>query len=132
MVVRPLVAGRLFVKTGSRRHICLKSQNRLDAFRHAGLVKLHGAEQSPVVGDGQRRHAELHRPFHQIRNPDRTVEETVFGMVMEMDKTAMGLHAVITPILLIFLIANNFFLSPPMAPSRSGSAPAVRASGVSV
>jgi hypothetical protein len=54
-------------------------------------VKFDRAVDIPVVRDGDRRHPEFLRLFHQLLRPHQAIEEGVFRVEMEVDE-GIGRH----------------------------------------
>src|SRR5579864_1109098 len=72
--------------TGS--DICLVTDDGVDAIRLAFAVKLDGAIQVAVIGEGQGIHALLFGVLHEFGNAVRAVEQAVVAMAMEMNEVA--------------------------------------------
>ena len=68
-VVAPLAHVLLRVVVGSARH-----------------VEVRDAEHVAVVGEGERRHAQLDRPLHHVRDARRGVEDREVGVVVQVDE----------------------------------------------
>ncbi len=90
-VVHGLVAaGAALGVTGAARHVDLAAEDGLDALLLARLVELDGAEHVAVVGERHRSHAERLRPGDEVLDLERTVEQRVLRMDVEMDE--LGCH----------------------------------------
>ncbi len=89
------------------------ADNRLDALFKCLLVKLHHAKKVSVIGQRNRRHAQVGALPHQHRNPDGTVDDRVLGVQMQMNE---GLsHGVSLRSPLIDRLSNSFFLAVGMS-----------------
>ena len=75
------------VKAGARRDVDLTADNRMDARRLCRLVEVDHPVHDAVIRDGNRRLANLLDTLHQPLDPTGAVEQTVFGMQMQMDKS---------------------------------------------
>ena len=64
-------------------HIHLVADDRLDARLGAELQQLDGAIHDAVVGEGQGRHAQRHRPFHHRRQLGGAIQQAVVAVVVE-------------------------------------------------
>jgi hypothetical protein len=101
-VVPPLVRlapqHRLLVVAQLRRDVGLDADHRLDA-RAGGLPEeVVGAVHVAVVGDGDRRHAQLADLLEHLLEPSGTVEHGVFGVHMQMDERVAGRHGAAPPV----------------------------------
>ena len=65
-------------------HVGLEPDDGLDAGLAALLVELDDAGEHPVVGDGQGRHAQLHRPADQVVHLAGPVERRVVGVDVQV------------------------------------------------
>ncbi len=68
------------------RHIGLASDDWFDSGVGGFLVKFDRAKEIAVVGYGHGRHLILGRFFHQLPRPDRTVEQRIFSMEVEVNE----------------------------------------------
>ena len=66
--------------------IDLTADNRLDTLFLAFFIKINHTEHDAVVCDSHAVHAQLLHPAHQFLDPGCTVQQTVFGMYMQMCK----------------------------------------------
>ncbi len=80
------------VEPAGGRNVDFAADNRLDVALLRGLVKLYGAKKIAVVGHRHGRHFQLRGAVHQLADFARTVEQTVVGMKMQMNKI-LGSHA---------------------------------------
>ena len=71
-------------------YIYLAADDGLDVGLAAGGVEVHHAVEGPVVGDGQRIHAQLAGAGDQLRDAADAVEHTVFGVYVEVGKRQTG------------------------------------------
>jgi hypothetical protein len=76
--------GAVFAVAGGNIHFT--AQDRLDSLVRALGEELHGAEDVPVVRDGDRFHVESASSIQQLTDPDRAVQEAVFRMNMKMNE----------------------------------------------
>ena len=72
------------------RHVSFATNDRLDAGARRFLVKFDRAEEISVIGDGDRRHLEFLRFFHQLLHPHRTIQERILGVQVEMNEGITG------------------------------------------
>jgi hypothetical protein len=89
-VVRLLLAAAIVA--AAARDVRLHPQDGVHAFLLAGFVELDGAEEAAVVGDGERRHAELGRAGHHGVDARGAVEQAVVGVDVEVDEIRVGIR----------------------------------------
>ena len=77
-----------FVKTGAGGNVDLTADDGLDACFFRCLVKLHAPIHHPVVGAGNGSLSAFLHPVHQLVDAAGTVQQTVFGMDVEVDKVS--------------------------------------------
>src|ERR1700746_767360 len=70
----------------TRGHVNFATDNRLNSGFLRSLIKLDDPIHVAMVGNGNRRHPVFDRPFHQVRDPDRAVQERVFSVQVEMNE----------------------------------------------
>ena len=70
------------VKPGPGRHIDLAADDRLDALRLAGAVKINDPIHSAVVGDSHGGLSQLLHPLHQLGDTAGPVQKGIFRMVV--------------------------------------------------
>ena len=75
------------VKAGAWGHIDFAADDGLDPGFFGGAVKIDHAEHGAVIGDGAGRLAQLLQPFHQTLDPAGAVQETVFGMNVQVHES---------------------------------------------
>ena len=75
----------------ARRHVGFATDDRFDARLFRFLIKFDRAVEIAMIGDGDGRHPEFLRLFHQLPHPHRAIEEGVFGVKMEVDE-GIGRH----------------------------------------
>src|SRR5437763_8956897 len=78
----------ILVRTGG--DIGFAADNGLYASRHRALIKIDRAEEVAVIGHRNCRHLHFDSLFHQLSNPDGTIEEGVFGVQVEMNEGVAG------------------------------------------
>ena len=69
---------------------------RLRLDRVASVAKLGHARHDAVVGDGDCGHAEIGRAAHHVLHVSRSVEQRIFGMVMQVDERHGSLASPVT------------------------------------
>jgi hypothetical protein len=82
---------------GSRSNIDFAPNDGFDSFLAGGLVKLDGAKEIAVIGHRDCLHAGFPNFFHQGRDLVGSIEKTVLGMDVEMDKSVNGRHSKLLP-----------------------------------
>ena len=82
MVVPVLSAAGFAVETGTRRHVNLTAEDRLDALRAGFFIKIDTAEHDAVIGDRGAVHAKLLDSGNVLFDLVRSVQKAVFGMYM--------------------------------------------------
>ena len=91
-MVGGLVYTGLFVLVGSRRDIRLYAEDGLDSVRLALHVEVGDPVHHAVVGDGEGGHLHLRRPLYEVGEAIRAVEQTEFGVAVDMDEVLAGNH----------------------------------------
>ena len=84
LIVRPIL-------DRTRRHVGLATDDRLHPRILRRLVKFNRTEKISVIGYRHRWHPEFRDLFHQLRHSNRTVEERVLRMQVEMNE-GVGRH----------------------------------------
>ena len=82
MVVPVLSAAGFAVETGTRRHVNLTAEDRLDALRAGFFIKIDTAEHDAVIGDRGAVHAKFFDSGDVLFDLVRAVQKAVFGMYM--------------------------------------------------
>lgn len=80
------VAGRVAGEAGVGGHVDLAAEDRLDPGLPGRPVELDRPRDDPVVGEGEGRHREVHRPPNELPDPAHGVQERVLGVDVEVDK----------------------------------------------
>ena len=75
------------VEPGAGRDVHLTADDRVDALRLAGAVKIHAAVHHAVVGDGDAGLAQLLHPLGQRIDAARAVQQGILRMHMKMGKS---------------------------------------------
>jgi len=70
----------------SRRHVDLTPEDRFDPGPIHLLEKIDGTEHVPVIGHRHRRHGQLANTVTQCSHPNRTVQEAVFGVKVQVNE----------------------------------------------
>ena len=73
-----------FIKSSPGRHINLAPDNRMDALRLAGPIKINGTVHDAVVGDGAGSLAQLLDAPGQIAYATGAVQQAILRMYMKM------------------------------------------------
>ena len=91
------VVYRCFVESGSGSNINFDTDNGFDAGLGRFFIKLNGAKHGPVIGGSHRMHAELGGALQQVVDTNGTIQKTVLGVHVEMDKIRNigGCHRII-------------------------------------
>ncbi len=76
----------LLQKSTARSDITFAPEDRMDPLLLHNAKKIDRSVHHSMVGDGTGRHAEFFKLSCQIPNTDRSVQEAVFGMEMQMGK----------------------------------------------
>ena len=85
-VVAALFLRGIGVINGAIDDIHLVADDRLHRAAAAELQELNGAVHDAVVGEGDRRHAQLLRPLHHGRQLTRPIQKAVVAVVVEGDE----------------------------------------------
>ena len=93
----PAAVGGLFFLHGSGSNVDLAPDDRFDLRFLRGLIELHGSEEVPVVGQGDRRHSEIGGFAHELFHPDRPVQQRVLAVHMEMNEGNLGHQSNLKP-----------------------------------
>ena len=64
----------------------LAADDRLYAGGFGGVIKIGGAENISVIGDGHRRHAQLASASDQLVDVTSAIQQRIICMQMQMDK----------------------------------------------
>jgi hypothetical protein len=83
---RGVALARLAFEARAGREVDLAAEDRLDAVLLGGLEELDRAEEVAVVGERDRRHAELLRALEERIDLDRAVEQRVLAVQVEVDE----------------------------------------------
>ncbi len=78
----------IFMRAG--RDVGFATNDRFYSRPGRFLVKFNRAKQIAVIGDRDGRHLEFGRFFHQLFHSDRTVEQRIFGVQMQMNERIAG------------------------------------------
>ena len=89
--------GRLPVMAAPGGQVEFAAYYGLYACLFSSGVKLNGAVQCPVVGDGQAVHSQFFGPLHQGFDATEAVQQAVLGMDMEVSKQAYPLSGRVCP-----------------------------------
>ena len=73
----------------SRRQVQLSPDDRLDAARLGCQIEINDAKHRSVVSDCARPHVVFLAPLEEFRNLDGPIENTVFGMKVQVAKTSI-------------------------------------------
>src|SRR4051794_11615350 len=68
-------------------HVRFHADNGLDSFLLALVIELDGPVHTAVVGDGDRIHAEIFRPLHQLIDAAGAVQQGVMRVDVQVNKT---------------------------------------------
>ena len=72
------------------RDVDFAADDRMDALRFGGVVKLHRAEQIAVIGHGDRGHFLLGDDVHELRDFAGAVEQGIVGVVVQVNEGSFG------------------------------------------
>ena len=86
----------LFLQAAARRHVNLAADDRRDALLPRGLIKINGAVEHAVVGDGDGGEFQRVSLVHQPVEPARSIEQGILGVEVQMDKIRVR-HALNLP-----------------------------------
>jgi hypothetical protein len=84
------------VRTG--RDIRFATDDGLDARALGLLIKLNRSKKIAMIGHGHRGHLEFRRLFHQLPHPNRTVEQRILGVQVQVDERIAGHRTIINPV----------------------------------
>jgi hypothetical protein len=85
------------LKTAFGSYIDLATDYRLDPGFFRLTVKFDGPKEVPVIGDSQSRHLIFPGLIDKGRQAAGSIKETVFGMIMKMNKGGMNHFPIPTP-----------------------------------
>ena len=74
----------------SRRDVRFASDNRFHAGALSFLIKLDRAMQIAVIGNRNGGHSGFGCLFHQLLHPDRSIQQRVLGVQMQMNERVAG------------------------------------------
>src|SRR5580704_15542562 len=98
MVVNlPAAAGGLLVVAAARGDIDFAADDGFDALVAGGLVKINGAIEDAVVGDGKSGELEFVGTLHEPVEPAGAIEQGILGVQVEMDKVSVRHAAILHP-----------------------------------
>ena len=86
MVITVISTGLFSVKPGTRCHINLTAQNRIDPFRSGCTIKINHTKHHTMISDRCTVHAQLFYAAHVFFNLIRTIQQTVLCVDMQMCK----------------------------------------------
>ena len=91
-MARRILGGRAALRSRIEpgREIHLAADDRLDPGLLRRLVKLDGPEHVAMIGHRHRRHAVADGLLHQVLDADRTVEQRILRVEMEMYERIVG------------------------------------------
>jgi hypothetical protein len=88
--VLSIATGR--ARAGRAERVKLAAEDGLDPGRAGVLVEVDGAEEVPVIGEGERREAQVRGPLDQTLQAGRAVEEAVLRVDVEVNEVASVRH----------------------------------------
>src|ERR1700694_1167491 len=80
------VGSAFFLVARASRDVGLLADDGVDTGGLGLQVEIDGTVEHAVIGERDRRHSGLRREADHLRDPARAVEQTVFGMRMEVDE----------------------------------------------